>query len=182
MVALAVLALVVGSQLTPGVAETRLGRHVVGGDRGWDVASDVAGWSTDKEFRVGESIWFSYSAGDESIVELGSKKEFDNCDLSNPIRLYTDGLNKVALEEEGPRFFTSGRPESCSGGLKLHVNVRPQPEAREKPTAQEATVKDDDDAALAPGPASGAAGRGGIWWRMAVWMATIFCFVGVLSA
>lgn len=123
---------------------------------------------------------FSYSAGDESIVELGSKEEFDNCDLSKPIRLYTDGLNKVALQEEGSRFFTSGRPESCSGGLKLHVNVRPQPEAGEKPTTA-AAVKD-DGAALAPGPASGAAGRGGVWWQMAVWMATIFCFVGVLAA
>ncbi|CAA6670818.1 unnamed protein product [Spirodela intermedia] len=172
MVALAVLALVVGSQLTPGVAETRLGRHVVGGDRGWDVASDVAGWSTDKEFRVGESI---------SSWSWGARRSSTTATSATHQAVHRR-LNKVALEEEGPRFFTSGRPESCSGGLKLHVNVRPQPEAREKPTAQEATVKDDDDAALAPGPASGAAGRGGIWWRMAVWMATIFCFVGVLSA
>lgn len=56
MAALAVLALAVGSHLTLGAGEARLGHHVVGGDRGWDVASDVAGWSTDKEFRVGESI------------------------------------------------------------------------------------------------------------------------------
>ncbi|MQM18625.1 hypothetical protein Taro_051620 [Colocasia esculenta] len=114
--------------LTPS-AGAEPGHHVVGGDRGWDVASNIAKWSHGEVFKVGDSIWFAYSAGDESIVELGSKAEFDSCDLSNPIRMFTDGLNEVPLEGEGPRYFASGRPESCRGGLKLHVAVQPQEEA-----------------------------------------------------
>eukprot|EP00262_Sarcandra_glabra_P006888 TRINITY_DN19452_c0_g1_i1.p1 TRINITY_DN19452_c0_g1~~TRINITY_DN19452_c0_g1_i1.p1 ORF type:complete len:182 (-),score=21.32 TRINITY_DN19452_c0_g1_i1:266-811(-) len=100
--------------------------HVVGDDRGWDPSSDLQAWSSGKSFRVGDYIWFTYSAAQESITELRGREEFDSCDLSNPIRMYTDGLNKVKLDGEGTRYFTSGRPENCKAGLKLHVDVQPQ--------------------------------------------------------
>lgn len=38
--------------------------HVVGGDQGWDAASDIASWSINKIFTVGDNICefsFSYS-------------------------------------------------------------------------------------------------------------------------
>lgn len=30
--------------------------HVVGGDQGWDAASDVASWAIGRSFRVGDNI------------------------------------------------------------------------------------------------------------------------------
>ncbi|KAL7244327.1 hypothetical protein ACSBR1_016545 [Camellia fascicularis] len=99
--------------------------HVVGGDRGWDPSSDVLSWSSGRIFSVGDKIWFAYSAAQENIVELKSKEEYEACDVSNPINMYTDGLDSVSLEKEGIRYFASGKPASCKSGLKLHVDVQP---------------------------------------------------------
>ncbi|KAJ4981957.1 hypothetical protein NE237_032794 [Protea cynaroides] len=120
-----VLIIVVVSVGGAAAAEAEI-HHVVGGDRGWDIASNIAAWSADRLFRVGDNIWFAYSAAGESIVEIGSKEEMEACDVSNPIRMYTDGLDKISLEGEGSRFFASGRPESCKNGLKLNVDVLPR--------------------------------------------------------
>ncbi|WOH12136.1 hypothetical protein DCAR_0831635 [Daucus carota subsp. sativus] len=101
-------------------------QHVVGGDQGWDVSSDIASWSSARSFRVGDLIWFGYKAEEESVVELRSIEEYISCDLSNPLSILTDGLNKIPLEKQGFRYFTSGNTESCQNGLKLHVEVQSQ--------------------------------------------------------
>ncbi|EHA8591107.1 chemocyanin [Cocos nucifera] len=100
--------------------------HVVGDDPGWDATTDVAAWAVNRIFRVGDSIWFAYSTAEESITELRSREEFESCDLRNPIRMFTEGLNKVSLDVEGSRYFTSSNPNNCKNGLKLHVQVGPQ--------------------------------------------------------
>lgn len=100
--------------------------HVVGGDRGWDTSSNVGGWSTGKAFRAGDKIWFTYSAALESVVELRNREDYESCNVGNPIRMYTDGIDQVDLDKEGSRYFTSGKPENCKNGLKLHVKVLPQ--------------------------------------------------------
>ncbi|KAL6332747.1 hypothetical protein AAG906_015008 [Vitis piasezkii] len=102
--------------------------HVVGGDRGWAKSSEVRDWLSDKVFRVGDKIWFIYSAAQEGVAELRSKEEFESCDVSNPIKMYTDGLDSVPLDGEGIRYFTSSKTESCKDGLKLHVDVQPTSE------------------------------------------------------
>lgn len=37
-------------------AEKEAVEHIVGDDRGWDISSNVAAWSSDRIFRVGDSI------------------------------------------------------------------------------------------------------------------------------
>lgn len=58
-------------------------------------------------------------------MELKTKGELESCEISNPIKMYTEGLNQVTLEGEGSQYFTSTNPESCKKGLKLHVKVLP---------------------------------------------------------
>lgn len=58
-------------------------------------------------------------------MEVGGVEEFVSCNLTNPIRMYTDPVNHVVLEKEGIRYFTSGNPEMCKNGLKLPVTVQP---------------------------------------------------------
>ncbi|KAJ8759746.1 hypothetical protein K2173_009847 [Erythroxylum novogranatense] len=101
-------------------------QHLVGGDRGWDPLNNFASWSASRVFRVGDKIWFSYSAAHGEIVELKTKEEYKSCNVSNPIRMYTDGINSVPLDGEGIRYFASSNTESCKNGLKLHVEVQPQ--------------------------------------------------------
>ncbi|KAI5330790.1 PREDICTED: mavicyanin [Prunus dulcis] len=100
--------------------------HVVGGDRGWDPSSDLASWSSNKTFRVGDNIWLAYSAAHGYIAEVKSKEEFESCDVGNPIRMFTDGLDSISMDQEGLRYFASSNVESCKNGLKLHVQVMPQ--------------------------------------------------------
>lgn len=40
--------------------------------------------------------------------------------------MYTEGPDKISLEQEGIRYFASGNPRDCKNGLKLHVEVHPQ--------------------------------------------------------
>ncbi|GAB2210976.1 hypothetical protein Droror1_Dr00016266 [Drosera rotundifolia] len=119
--------------------------HVVGDDRGWDSASDVASWAVGRVFRVGDFLWFTYSGALDNIVELATKEELESCDLTNPIRMYTDGLDKLPLEKEGSRYFASGNHESCKKGLKLPINVvpkwvMPETEIKQLPTSEKASL------------------------------------------
>lgn len=92
---------------------------------------------------------FAYSAAQESIVELKSKEEYDSCDVTNPIRMYTDGIDGIPLVAEGTRYFASSRAESCKGGLRLPVVVQPREKQRPIPVVQIATSEDDGLAAAA---------------------------------
>ncbi|KAG5561285.1 hypothetical protein RHGRI_004346 [Rhododendron griersonianum] len=96
-------------------------QHVVGGDRGWDASSDLGTWSSDRIFAVGDKIY--------KVVEVKSKEEYESCDVSNPIKMYTNGLDSLTLDKEGIRYFASWKPESCKNGLKLHVEVQ-SPQAK----------------------------------------------------
>ncbi|XP_057823004.2 early nodulin-like protein 2 [Cryptomeria japonica] len=98
-------------------------QHVVGDDRGWDPASDFKGWASRKIFHVGDNLWFAYASSQQSVLELKSREEFENCDVSNPIKLYDGGLDAVPLIEMGDRYFTSGNAEDCQCGMKVHINV-----------------------------------------------------------
>ncbi|XAR53837.1 hypothetical protein NMG60_11022535 [Bertholletia excelsa] len=176
LVTLIVVTAAVGGQW---VAEAQL-HHVVGDDHGWDQSSDVESWSSGRIFRVGDKLWFTYSAAQEKIVELKSKEEFEACDVSNPIRMYTDGLHSVPLEHEGIRYFASGKPESCKNGLKLHVDVQPQSEPADSAhnrlrvaSSKEAGVV----AADGPTTPSGSAHLSGL--SSAFFVGMFLCFLGL---
>jgi hypothetical protein len=98
-------------------------QHLVGDDKGWDPHSNFHGWASRKIFRVGDNLWFAYASGDQSVLELKSRDEWEACDISNPIRLYKGGVDSVPLANVGSRFFSSGRVEDCQNGMKLHINV-----------------------------------------------------------
>lgn len=125
-------------------------RHVVGGDRGWDPSSDIASWSSGKTFRVGDEIWLTYSVAQGLVAELHSKEEYESCDLTKPIKMYTDGLHTIPLEKEGIRYFASTDAENCKNGLKLHVHVLP----RTIENSSMATISTVPNKAVADGPSS----------------------------
>lgn len=75
---------------------------------------------------------FTYSAAQGGIAELKSREEYEACDVSNPIRMYTDGLDSISLEAEGLRFFASSDTDKCKNGLRVHVEVLPEAEAQQK--------------------------------------------------
>uniref|UniRef100_UPI00145D798C hypothetical protein n=1 Tax=Bacillus paralicheniformis TaxID=1648923 RepID=UPI00145D798C len=86
-----------------GGAGAQVVHHVVAGDRASDTSTDVGPWSSGRIFRVGDSLLFKYFSPHETIVELASMEEYYSCDLTNPIKMYTDHVNQVPLEKEGIR-------------------------------------------------------------------------------
>ncbi|KAM7525272.1 hypothetical protein LguiA_015174 [Lonicera macranthoides] len=143
-----------------GMVEGQVHHHVVGDDRGWDPSSDLLSWSSARTFRVGDNIWFAYSAAHENVVELHNIEEYKSCHVKNPIRMYTDGLNKVSLKEEGVRYFASGNPESCKKGLKLHVEVQPQPQPQPREKNETQTLRSGSIMAAGPTPSASAHASG----------------------
>ncbi|KAM0910902.1 hypothetical protein ACQ4PT_013792 [Festuca glaucescens] len=145
--------------------------HVVGGDPGWDVASDVLAWSADRRFAVGDSLWFAHEAVDGGVAEVGGEAEFAACAVGNTIRMYTDGLSRVGLDDEGARYFVSADPAKCRSGLKLRVDVRGAVSAGASPRAEE-----DGAAATAPAP-SASSGTPGV--AVAPLVRGVLCLVPV---
>ncbi|KAF9664435.1 hypothetical protein SADUNF_Sadunf16G0018600 [Salix dunnii] len=130
--------------------------HIVGGDRGWHPYTDIGSWSSARTFRVGDKIWFTHSAAQGRIAEVETKEEYLACDVSNAIRIYTDG---ITLDGEGARYFTNSNSEKCKNGLKLHVEV--VPEARTDTTTPEVTPEGSDKAIAAPPESSASSHFGG---------------------
>ncbi|XP_023542417.1 cucumber peeling cupredoxin-like [Cucurbita pepo subsp. pepo] len=131
--------------------------HVVGGDRGWDVDSNIASWSAGRIFRVGDKIWFAYSVAHGNVVELARKEEYKACDVSRFIREYRDGIDIVALNGEGIRYFASSRAERCKKGLKLQVHVEAQQQKGETTgvgSRNDMSEGDGESAAVPPSPST----------------------------
>ncbi|KMZ56245.1 Early nodulin-like protein [Zostera marina] len=114
--------------------------YTVGGSAGWDVSADLVSWSVDKTFFVGDILCFGYSKY-HSVSEV-SKEGYTNCSTTNAILTGTDGNTTVKLTSTGSRYFISGIPLYCFGGMKLDMNVIEQQEVKTGP-------------ARAPAPAGG---------------------------
>ncbi|EEF41799.1 umecyanin [Ricinus communis] len=141
------------------LGEKRVGaevHHVVGEDRGWDPSTDVASWLAGRTFRVGDKLWFAYSASHGAIAELKTEEEYMSCDVSNPIKILTDGLDSILLDGEGIRYFVSSNLESCKKGLRLPVDVISQdaPDAPKIYTSESSALT-----AAAAGPTPSSSGR-----------------------
>ncbi|KAL1537277.1 uclacyanin 1-like [Salvia divinorum] len=117
----AVLLAFVAAVTLAGAGVSAETHHVVGG---WGPDFNATAWLLGRFFTVGDKLLFEYGGGDEKTVEVG-RSEFATCNLTNPIRMLTDPVSHVALEDEGVRYFTSGDPESCRKGLKLPVTINP---------------------------------------------------------
>ncbi|KAL5097476.1 hypothetical protein RYX36_001803 [Vicia faba] len=137
IIVMVVVVVVTAMNVTMDVVAAAEVNHVVGGDHGWDPTSDILYWSSDRIFRVGDQIWFTYSAAQGLIAELKSREEYESCNMSNPIMMYTEGLHTVPLDKEGMRYFVSTDSQNCKNGLKLHVEVQPKDSgSRALPVAQ----------------------------------------------
>ncbi|XP_020220385.1 mavicyanin [Cajanus cajan] len=143
--------------------------HVVGGDRGWDPTSDLVSWSSGRLFRVGDQIWFTYSVAEGLVAELKSKEEYETCDVSNPIKMYTEGLHTVPLEREGIRYFVSSDTQNCKNGLKLHVQVLPK---ETRVTYSSPTLKLEAPAPTTPSSASSRYG-----YNTMLMLTLVFCII-----
>ncbi|XP_061996280.1 mavicyanin-like [Rosa rugosa] len=102
--------------------------YKVGGPDGWIVGVDYNQWSSSKEFRVGDGLFFSYNKQYHNVVQV-SEQGFKSCNSSSPIAAYSSGSDTITLERPGHYYFLCGAPGHCEDGQKVDVQVsRPIPD------------------------------------------------------
>ncbi|KAF2302179.1 hypothetical protein GH714_033576 [Hevea brasiliensis] len=113
------------------------------------------------------------SVGAEGMIaELKTKEEFDLCDVRNPTRMYSDGLDGISLNEEGIRYFVSTNSKVCKNGLKLHVEVMPE-QTSDVNDIPKLSASEDAALAVAAGPTpsdSTHVGAGGAMLLSGIWL------------
>ncbi|CAJ2660019.1 unnamed protein product [Trifolium pratense] len=102
---------------------------VVGGQNGWSVPSDPNAnpynqWAEKSRFQVGDSLVFNYQSGQDSIIQVNSQQDYENCNTDAPSSAKSsDGHTVIKLNKSGPHYFISGNKNNCLKNEKLLVIV-----------------------------------------------------------
>ncbi|CAI8592998.1 unnamed protein product [Vicia faba] len=102
---------------------------VVGGQKGWSVPSDPNAnpfnqWAEKSRFQVGDSLVFNYQSGKESVIEVNSQQDYENCNTdASSSGKSSDGHTVIKLDKSGPHYFISGNKDNCLKNEKLLVIV-----------------------------------------------------------
>ncbi|NP_001146173.1 Blue copper protein-like precursor [Zea mays] len=98
--------------------------YKVGDTSGWTILGNVnyTDWTSKKNFRVGDTIEFTYPPGIHNVLEV-KKADYDSCTNSTPIATHSSGDDKIVIKSPGHRFFICGVPGHCAAGQKLNVRV-----------------------------------------------------------
>ena len=69
---------------------------------------------------------FKYSAGEDNVLRV-NHKNFQSCNVTNPIRVADSGNDKITIRKPHSHlFFISGIPGHCKAGQKVDIRVAPQ--------------------------------------------------------
>ncbi|KAF1859734.1 hypothetical protein Lal_00010318 [Lupinus albus] len=75
----------------------------------------------------------------DSVLTV-DKKDYINCDTSNPITVFDNGKSILNLDMSGPFYFISGTEDHCTNGQKLLVEVMsPHPIPKSSPPLSHAS-------------------------------------------
>ncbi|XP_037437521.1 blue copper protein 1a-like [Triticum dicoccoides] len=118
VVAITVAALTIA--FLPGLAVAM--EHVVGDDMGWALDFNYTAWAETKQFVVGDTLVFEYGTAGHDVVEVGGP-DFLACNQPDNAVVWTSGLDRVALDKAGPRWFFCGMDQHCKRGMKLKITV-----------------------------------------------------------
>ncbi|KAI3421472.1 Phytocyanin domain-containing protein, partial [Psidium guajava] len=99
--------------------------HVVGGRQGWDVPDNVTfyqDWAKPRTFGVGDQLIFPYRPGSNNLL-IVKKKDYEACDMSDPIDIYYMGPTILNLTAVGDYYYVSSSGRHCEYGQRLHITV-----------------------------------------------------------
>ncbi|KAM0933671.1 putative Phytocyanin domain, cupredoxin [Dioscorea sansibarensis] len=99
-------------------------RFDVGGTDGWvqNPSESYTHWAMRNRFQIGDTLVFKYKRGEDSVLVV-NEKDYDTCNISNPIEQMDNGYSTYNLSRSGPFFFISGVPGKCQKGQKLAIVV-----------------------------------------------------------
>ncbi|KAL1215118.1 Mavicyanin [Cardamine amara subsp. amara] len=99
----------------------------VGDSKGWNVYNSeyYNKWSEEKQFYVGDNLFFEYNKDHNDVIEINGDLEFKSCDSTSRVAVYNTGHDLVKLTKPGVHYFVSLKTGLCEVGLKLRVMVQP---------------------------------------------------------
>ncbi|CAL9037137.1 mavicyanin [Musa acuminata AAA Group] len=109
-------------------------------DVSWDLSTNYTRWVSDKTFRAGDTLTFSYTSSHD-VVEVRSSS-YATCNATSPVSKSATGNTLVALGAPGKRYFICGITGHCSRGMKIEIDVvtasSPPPGASPSPSVSPA--------------------------------------------
>ncbi|XP_072986527.1 blue copper protein 1a-like [Typha latifolia] len=107
------------------LAIARATDYVVGDEKGWGLEVNYTSWAENKEFRVGDTILFSYASGAHNVIEVGGP-DFRACNVPQPAaaNALTSGSDVITLTSTGRRWFLCGKEGHCQKGQKILIPIR----------------------------------------------------------
>ncbi|KAM1700920.1 hypothetical protein TB2_025669 [Malus domestica] len=96
----------------------------VGNNSGWTVLppGSYQTWAANKTFLVGDTLVFNYLNGTHDVAEV-TKANYNSCNTSNTLALFTNPPTRITLNTTGENFFICTFTGHCVGGQKLAINV-----------------------------------------------------------
>ncbi|TQD97209.1 hypothetical protein C1H46_017298 [Malus baccata] len=96
----------------------------VGNNSGWTVLppGSYQTWAANKTFVVGDTLVFNYSNGTHDVAVV-TKANYDSCNTSSTLALFTNPPTRITLNSTGENFFICTFTGHCAGGQKLAINV-----------------------------------------------------------
>ncbi|XP_010423489.1 PREDICTED: uncharacterized protein LOC104708588 [Camelina sativa] len=117
--------------------------YEVGDSSGWSVYNSFyyTKWSDDKQFRVGDTLFFEYNKHINDVREISDELEFESCKPTSTVAVYKKGHDLVKLTKQGVHYFVSLKTGLCQAGIKLSVTVQPSTEDVTLPSVPKKKMK-----------------------------------------
>ncbi|XP_010510824.1 PREDICTED: lamin-like protein [Camelina sativa] len=109
------------------IVEVESSLHRVGGGRySWNSDVNYSDWANHQRFYSGDWLYFGFNRTRHSILQV-NKSSYDQCvDTDFIFNITRGGRDVFQLLEPKPYYFICGRGY-CLKGMKLAINVLPQP-------------------------------------------------------
>ncbi|XP_011033855.1 PREDICTED: mavicyanin-like [Populus euphratica] len=100
--------------------------HLVGDATGWKPGFDYGAWAKGKEFHVGDTLCFKYSAGAHNVLRVNGTG-FQECKAAGDTVPLSSGNDVISLSTPGKKWYICGFAKHCeSGNQKLAITVLAQ--------------------------------------------------------
>jgi len=96
--------------------------YTVGDGKGWVIGVDYSGWTSGKNFAVGDKLVFNYASKVHTVTEV-SQSDYSSCSGTNALASDNSGATTVTLNSAGTHYYICNIAGHCAGGMKLAVTV-----------------------------------------------------------
>ncbi|CAB4277756.1 unnamed protein product [Prunus armeniaca] len=92
----------------------------VGDSNGWTSRGlvDYNEWASTKDFYVNDTLIFTYNNQFHNVMQV-TNQDFESCNPTSPVAVYTSGSDTITLERHGNFYFMCGAPGHCQAGQGL---------------------------------------------------------------